>query len=598
MIIYKDNGISVIETSSGAQIFEPVTSGISGDGMVTVKFYPSGRQVQEPTLYSSVFKADGTTPIGTDLATARAYLLANTVFKSASGGSEALTPIKVLREGEYVYVRTSFSETQDLVQSLRVYYNDSFKNNNMNFWKSYLITKATVDTSAAYTAGTRISDQEDDMAPHRYNGTYIGANHGQENVMIRTVVGHGLSRVDIGRVFTDSYPVIWYLIDVVGNNLYFLREDKGIAPVWSFGAFFPGSSTMTPEAGTSNMTPIPYSAPTGFVQMLPAVSGQVKRMFLDNGVEVFTDGLYETTELFINESYRVVNPRKVIDLLRSLKGRTYTDAQLIEMYKSAGISSAYDIIHNFQNNGAYVANATFINYDQINLNLNTKDYLSFIQGFILRKGGTLTKFFQHIPKALPITVGARTYDFRNTENFTTAATGVIDLTTPYWEVPTSPPERTTMFLADASDVKKVGFAMGYDLVNGQGNDRDSLTNNAWQIATSQKSYPRAVNDLVTPVAANSTFNFVVYRTFFDPESTDRGLSNGIIHYKSIEDDIVILDYNQLAPSDTVVLPASLLGKTITVVEKSANVTIGSLSGRNLSIDVSGTPNAYIVLKFN
>lgn len=90
MKLYLSNGITVTVGSQGEVSHEPVTTHIKPNGDVTVLMYPSRNAIIPPTHYSLIFKADGTTPIGTDFATAQAYLIANTVFKTAAGGSVAL----------------------------------------------------------------------------------------------------------------------------------------------------------------------------------------------------------------------------------------------------------------------------------------------------------------------------------------------------------------------------------------------------------------------------------------------------------------------------------------------------------------------------
>tara|TARA_R110000772_G_scaffold1095_1_gene3846 strand:- start:94 stop:1149 length:1056 start_codon:yes stop_codon:yes gene_type:complete len=89
MKLYLSNSKTVVVSDNGRQTVEPVTTTITSDGNVFVYKYPSGEQIGSSTHYSEVFQADGTTPIGATLALAQDYLIANTVFKPASGGSGA-----------------------------------------------------------------------------------------------------------------------------------------------------------------------------------------------------------------------------------------------------------------------------------------------------------------------------------------------------------------------------------------------------------------------------------------------------------------------------------------------------------------------------
>ena len=86
MKFYVELGVSVVETVNDGQFVGNCTSSISQSGMVAIEINDN----RFPLLhFSEVFQADGITPIGADLATAQDYLIANTVFKTASGGSGA-----------------------------------------------------------------------------------------------------------------------------------------------------------------------------------------------------------------------------------------------------------------------------------------------------------------------------------------------------------------------------------------------------------------------------------------------------------------------------------------------------------------------------
>lgn len=87
MKFYVELGVSVVETVNDGQFVGNCTSSISQSGMVAIEINDN----RFPLLhFSEVFQADGITPIGADLVTAQDYLIANTVFKTASGGSGAI----------------------------------------------------------------------------------------------------------------------------------------------------------------------------------------------------------------------------------------------------------------------------------------------------------------------------------------------------------------------------------------------------------------------------------------------------------------------------------------------------------------------------
>ena len=87
MKFYTQDGVSVVETATNGQYVGNCTSSISPSGMVTIEINNNKFEILP---FAEVFQADGVTPIGTDLATAKSYLVLNTVFNTAAGGSVAL----------------------------------------------------------------------------------------------------------------------------------------------------------------------------------------------------------------------------------------------------------------------------------------------------------------------------------------------------------------------------------------------------------------------------------------------------------------------------------------------------------------------------
>ena len=83
-------------------------------------------------------------------------------------------------DGTYAYIRTAFSNTLDMVQLVQYGTNTKWNNNVINPYQIKTIPKSTAKENlvTAYNAGTLVVSHGDDAAPLRYNGTYIGANHG------------------------------------------------------------------------------------------------------------------------------------------------------------------------------------------------------------------------------------------------------------------------------------------------------------------------------------------------------------------------------------------------------------------------------------
>ena len=100
-----------------------------------------------------------------------------------------------LWKGDEVYIRSRFSDTQDLLRVM----GKGRNNRQINFARTALLP-ATADMQAKdfLRKANTIHNCGDDAAPWNLNGTYIGGNHGSYGVMEITSAGHGLKAADIG----------------------------------------------------------------------------------------------------------------------------------------------------------------------------------------------------------------------------------------------------------------------------------------------------------------------------------------------------------------------------------------------------------------
>lgn len=205
-----------------------------------------------------------------------------------------------------------------------------------------------------------------------------------------------------------------------------------------------------------------------------------------------------------------------------------------------------------------------------------------------------------MPKLLPISDGIKTWDFRNIEAYDTPPAISLPTTSAYWEKPLSPTERAVEFLCDASGNKKVGFAIGYDITKGIGVNRKDLVNSAWYFYTSRKMYPRGIDDKLGNVAANTWYSCFGYRILFDAENPDMGSASTFYHYELGKDVIIVFDYHTTVSFDNLKLPSEYTGRSVSVVEKSVNVTIHTteVMQDGITVSVGAGAYAYCVLKLS
>lgn len=504
--------------------------------------------------------------------------------------------ITVLKDGDNLYTRTSFSATQDLVQKFNAFQNELFLNNVIGFRGVWLVSKSASNDVSSYEAGSRIATQGDDAAPIQYNQSFIGGNHGHSRMRIVTANGHGKTSVDIGSRYTNGASGTWHIVRVVdANTLWMIGTNSGTDAIWNFQATLSGTLTHT-SGGTNTANLIIGSATVG--QLQPSVRSITKKILIDNNVEIIADGVYSTNKVNMVDNYEIVNVSILINTLVANAGTAYTDKQLDAAFRTGATSVSIDYTYNVQSNGAIVIYSPTRNHTEIDIT-----YFGGVQAALTGSGILPTRLF-YVPKALPITVGSATYDFRNREDLTNLPTGQIDFDRAIWEDPNSPPERLVQYLRTTSNVVKVGFAIGYDLSKGDGKPevRKDLTDSALVIFTSLKSYPRIFDDKLGNVSQNSYFQTVSYRHFFDAsiENTDKANATNFYHYKVGNDVMVVIDYHQTASFDSLKLPSEFLGKTIEVVEKSSNMTIHSteVADTGVVLSVGAGIYGYATLKLN
>lgn len=486
--------------------------------------------------------------------------------------------IKVIKYGANIYARSKFDENRDLVQTFTI-------KNIIGYGSVFLIDNNKDDSLDSWITGTleRLQSGSDDVAPIRYNNTYIGGGHGTSDNLKVTMTAHGKTNVDIGSEWIDGDGKKFYITRIIdANNLWVLSENLSSTDIWQFKTSISGN-TLTHSLNATNTSSINFSSYSS-AQFMPSVK-KVKQEFVLDGIKkIIEDGLYECNYLDIVDSNDIIDTASVLEILKNNVGTNYTNESLDSAYLSGDVTVSNKILYRVQSNGSLQIIYGFRNYKEINL-----DYAGFMQA--TAPNTTYPKLKLYMPKVKPYVDGAKTWDFRNIENYDTG-TSQFQITESYWEDILSPPERAIEFLCDASGIKKVGFSMGYDLTKGVGAIREDLVNSAWYLLPSRKMYPKAIDSKLNPFTANQWYSMIGYRIFFNAENPNMGGASSLYHYKVGSDTIVIFDYHQQATLDVLKLPLELAGKTVEVVEKSNNVNIHTMEVMQGGVTVSVTAGAY------
>ena len=473
--------------------------------------------------------------------------------------SRAGESLRVVKQGDYVYVRSAFSRERDLVVRI-----GKGSNRQINFANTRLINKAAGMSARELDGGELIHGNGDDATPWNINGTYIGGNHGCSDARELTSEGHGLTAADLGSEWTDEAGTKFCLMKIADKGrLWFLCQNVGKGDIWQFKRRYVGSELKKAAGGRG----LPFSK-VRMVQLRPAC--RIRRQdYLVDGTTQLADGKpVSCRHLDIVEEYDIINPASVLADIVSHPGeqRDFTADHL-----DAVISN--HIVYRFYPNGANV-----IHYKAKALQNFRLGYMGFIQSSKLYRGKYDTHEY-YIPKTLPFKQDDKTYNFRELQDYTSRPPSPFRFSTANRNIeePQNLPDRFIQFLGrkqDGKTVRHVGYALGYSLVHGltKPEQRAKNANSAIMLYTSSKSYPVAVNSKMGPlIPAGTDFHCIAYRQYFCP--AEQPHATCVYWHEEDGDTIVYADYHRPTDRDVLKLPAELTGKTIAFVEKTPSLTL-------------------------
>jgi len=509
-------------------------------------------------------------------------------------GEKTLTIVK--NSANSIWIRSAFNSLKDLAQLLYAGTTQSLVgNSSLTFGSVNVIDNTALNSALSTGLGLQIATPYDDKIPANYNSTYIGGNHGCSDGRLITATGHGKTTVDIGSRYTNG-GYSYYIIRIVNaNTLVLLGENYGTNEKWRFRQAPTG--TFVHAAGGTNTANI-IATVAAVEQVIPAIKNVTQKFYCDGieisptTVEVLSCNIFEVTE-----TYDIVNLNESLNYLIANVGTTYTDAQLVAAYQQGSAQVSVNTCFQWQENGALVLVQDFKTYQEIDLG-----YHGYIQNspMVNVAGHPNTKMC--VPKTLPKVVGARTWDLRTLEDFNAAnaPTGSIDFPKANWEDAANAPSRWIQFLADGSNVLKIGFLGGYTTDRGLGKLRSSFLLDAGFLFTSRKMYPYGINSVLNPFLAGNLYSMVAFRQYFDAENTDFKNATSVVSHKVGNDYFFYIDYHSNTTLDVLPVNADLVGKIITVVEKSSNmVLVNDIVGQEgITVSMPTGANGYLVAKIS
>ena len=480
-----------------------------------------------------------------------------------SGGSttvvEAGNTFTAYIDGTYAYIRTPFNDTLDMVQLVQYGTNAKWSNNVVNPYQIKTIPKSTAKESlvTAYNAGTLVVSHGDDAAPLRYNGTYIGANHGAYIVHEVTQTAHGKTFADVGSRWSNGTRNYTLMRIVDANKLWFVSDNTGTTAQWIYNTTSLASNTLTHVSGATNTANISVSADV-ITRLFSAVNNHVKKIIADGYKEISASGFYEVESLEFIDSYNIMNVPAIVAWVQAGVG-TATEREFTS--NSIDWDVRVQAGYRYAINGSLTINTQLYKKSAINF-----EFAGLTQALPLSYSGKT--LLQYVPKMNTVTVSGTPYNLSNVIDVT-SVTAVINMLKADWSDATNPPDRMAQVVSNGS-AKEYGHVIGYSLTRGDTRPsiRQNITDAGFFNGPTKKMYPKAlVGNLDTVV------NAVAYRSLYNPNT----LPEATVYtwYEDNGEIFIVLDIHQSATMLKLPLPSMFNGKSAEVIDSHANFTLHS-----------------------
>ncbi|MEI6422457.1 MAG: hypothetical protein WCP55_09580, partial [Lentisphaerota bacterium] len=442
-----------------------------------------------------------------------------------------------------------------------------------------------------FNRGVLVHANGDDTTPWFINGTYIGGNHGDSSALEIVSPGHGCTVADIGSVWKDEAGAVFYLVRIPEKDkIWILSENKGSGGIWKFNVKITGSALTNPNGKVINIQKF------GQTQLRPCCRINRQEFLADGKAALVPGQVVECEYLDIVEDYDIINTGSILADIISNPGK---EPDFTAKNLDAVINN--HIVYRY-----YPEGATVIYHKAKILQTCGIRSMGFIQQNLLWTASNPDKSLEYyIPKTCPFAQDGINYNFRAVQDFSkprTAMTFSADAKTV--ETANNLPDRFIQILGDRENggiVRKVGFAMGYSLINGitVPSERSKYTSSAGFIYVSTKTYPWAIDKAVgNPTPAGTQYECLAYRQYFNPAAFKN--ATNVYWHKEGDSYLLYIDYHKSVENDVIKLPDYLTGRKMSIVEKTDSVymlnaqTVSS-EGINLSVNVQ---YGYAVLKLD
>ena len=459
-------------------------------------------------------------------------------------------------------------------QKIEVYNNEGQPNN--------AVLPSVVDINID-NAWKTIVNNEDDDAPVQLMSGYIGAGHGYNRARKITLNSHGKTFADIGSKWelNSSTPRFWYIVRIIDdNNLVMLGENQA-GSAYDTVPVAVGDTFTHIEGAVNTETMIGFTSAA--YAIAPIDKNHVKKVMLDGIIEASENGNYTANDhVDIVEEYDIVNPQSIVtEILNNKPIGGYTENPIVN---TGDAFLHFSNIYRILNDGTMLLFSLLDNDVLIDLSYWSGTQYAQKASASVFGGGV----FRYVPKLLEVDGHDLRIPFNlSSWNFT------IEAIKTNWEDADNPPDRLLHLYTNNDGTFKAGYAVGYlPIAYGKASERKTNVGNAMTLYNTKKTYPHIVDRNGLSGGnwnAYTPFQCVVYRK---PVLDVADIHTDVYFIPYGDKCYLYADYHAIS-DDRIKIPSEYVGKPITVIEKSSNVTVyGTIATDEIRIRVDTATPMY------
>ncbi len=472
-----------------------------------------------------------------------------------------------------LYVRMRCSGNSDLVTELK-----TGLNGQLEFGSSHLIDSGLgVTVNSLPLPREMVYYAADEAAPILCNYGYVGGNHGLLVALTVRSPGHGLSDKDLGTEFLAGTRKYYPVKILNPDEFIVVSENIGRSNIGEFDR----SSLKKELVRADHVYPAEKITHT---QLYPAVRIKEQKFLLD-GKELPISGEFIRIghKLIVNEVYELLSPVSLMaDILKH-------PGQVVD-WRNPAVKPAYELTntYEFTPSGTMLLRQKYRFFERVALR-----QIGILQSqpLAMTPGKQVREYL--IPKTRPFAIKDKTFDFASGTDFSKPLPEV-EFKNERLENPGNPPERFIQLVGTRNaktgkTIWNAGLVIGYSLENGltRPETRSKGVSRPMWIFRTQKSYPAALDAKFKAVLEPGTvLEFTGYRKIFQPAAFSETAPASYV----IEDGAQRYWYCHFASAGEVEIPEAFRKTGVTVIEKSADVTVS----RDKAISTSAS--GYVVLR--